>query len=96
MREAERRKLDVFEMECLRSVWIDIAEQLRSKELRKRTQMERQLSGRVDQCVLWFEHVEGMDEEHMAKKVVISDVEGNRCTGRPWLGWMDGCCKDGF
>ena len=53
--------------------------------------MERQLSDRVDQCVLrWFGHVESMDEECMAKKVMISDVEGNRCRGRPRLGWMDG------
>ena len=52
--------------------------------------MERQLSGRVDQCVLrWFRHVERMDEEHTAEKVVIPDVEGNRCRGRPRLGWMD-------
>ena len=37
--------------------------------------MERQLCGRVDQCVLrWFWHVERMDEEHMVKKVVISDA----------------------
>ena len=51
--------------------------------------MERQLSGRVDHCVpRWLGHVERMDEEHMAKKMMISDVEGNRC--RPMLGWMDG------
>ena len=37
-----------------------------------------------------------MDEEHMTKKVMISDVEGNRCMGRPRLGWMDGWCKDDF
>ena len=53
--------------------------------------MEGQLPGRVDQCVLrWFGHVERMDEERMAKKVMISNVEGNTCKGRPRLGWMDG------
>ena len=26
----------------------------------------------------------------MAKKLIISDVEGNRCRGRPRLEWMDG------
>ena len=31
-----------------------------------------------------------MDEERTAKVVVISDVEGNRCRGRPRLGWMNG------
>ena len=34
--------------------------------------------------------MERMVEECMAKKVIISDVEGNRCRGRPRLGWMDG------
>ena len=33
--------------------------------------------------------MERMDEEHMAKKVIIFNVEGNRCRGRPRLGWMD-------
>ena len=59
--------------------------------------MEGHLSGRVDQCVLqWFGHVERMDDERMAKKVMICNVEGNRCRGRPRLGWMDGWCEDGF
>ena len=56
--------------------------------------MEGQLSGRVGQCVLrWFGHVERMDEEHVAKMVVISDVEGNRCRDRPRLGWMKRVCQ---
>ena len=45
---------------------------------------------RVDQWVRrWFKHVEKMDEKLMAK-IMISDAEGNRCRGRPRLGWMDG------
>ena len=31
----------------------------------------------------WFGHVEKLDEDRMAKKVMISDVEGNS-----WDGWM--------
>ena len=59
--------------------------------------MERQLSGIMGQCVLrWFGHVERMDEERMAKKAIISNVEGNGFRGRPRLGWMHGWCKDGF
>ena len=49
--------------------------------------MERQLSGSVDQCLLrWFGYVKRIDEEHMAKKVLSSDVKGNKCKGRPELG----------
>ena len=60
-------------------------------DVRRRAQLEKQLSGRVDQCMLkWFGHVERMDEECTAKKVMISDVERNWCRGRSRLGWMDG------
>ena len=53
--------------------------------------MERQLSGRVDHYLLrWFKHVRRIDEKHMAKKVMILDVEGNRSIVRPRLGWMEG------
>ena len=46
--------------------------------------MEGQLSGRVNQCVLqWCGHAKRMDEAQMAKKVMIFDVEGNSCRGRP-------------
>ena len=34
--------------------------------------------------------MERMDEERMAKKVMISNVEGNMCRGRPRLAWVDG------
>ena len=34
--------------------------------------------------------MERMDEEGTVKKVMISGVAGNRCMGRPRLGWMNG------
>ena len=51
---------------------------VRNEEVR-RAQMDGQLYGRVDHCsVRWFGHVERMDEKCMAKKVMLSDVEGNK------------------
>ena len=42
-------------------------------------------------CVLcWFQHVERVDEECMAKKVIIPNMERNRCRNRTRLCWMDG------
>ena len=92
LREAERRKLDVFEMGCLRSMCrLSLRDRVRNEEVRRRAGVERKLSGRVDQSVLrWFGHMERMDEERIAKRVMKSDVEGNRGRGRPNLGWMDG------
>ena len=48
------------------------------------------MSQRIDQAVLrWFEHVERMGDETMAKGVYESDVKGVRRTGRPKKCWMD-------
>ena len=42
------------------------------------------VSQRIDQGVLrWFEHVERMGDERMAKRVYESDVRGVRRRGRP-------------
>ena len=71
---------------CRLTLW----NRVRNEEVRRRVQVERQLPGRVDQCVLrWFGNVERMDEQHMAKKVMISNVEGNTVgvgTDQGWAG----------
>ena len=84
LRETERRKIHVFETARLRSVCeLTLWNRVRN-EVRRRVQVERQLSGRADQCVpRWFGYMERMDEKHMTKKVMNSDVEGNMCRGRP-------------
>ena len=38
----------------------------------------------------WFGHVERMDENRMARRVLMAEVSGRRVRGRPRLGWMDG------
>ena len=66
MRSAERRKVNVLEMKCLRSLvgnlecheWI-----VRNEEVRRRARTEMEIVSRADQKVLrWFGHVERMDE----------------------------------
>ena len=77
--------MDIFEIGCLRSMCgLTLWKRVRNEEVGRRAQVEGQWLQR------WFGHVERMDEEHMARKVMISDVEGNRCRGIPKLGWMDG------
>ena len=91
LREAERMKLDVFEMGCLGSMYgMTLWNRVRNKEVR-REETEGKVFARVDQCMLrWFGYAEKMDEERMAKKVMISDVEWKMCGGRARLGWLDG------
>ena len=59
--------------------------------MRRRAGLERDLSSRADQRVLrWFGHVERMDENRMARTVLMAEVKGGRVRGRTRLGWMDG------
>ena len=63
MRSAERRKLIVLEMKCLKSlVVVSRMYSVRNEEVRMRAAIERELASRADQRVLrWFGHVERMD-----------------------------------
>ena len=92
MRSAERRKVNVLEMKCLRSkVGVSRMDRVRNQEVRRRAVMERELASRADQRVLrWFGHVKRMDEYRMARRVLMAEVIRGRVQGRPRLGWMDG------
>ena len=92
MRSAERRKVNVLEMKCLRNlVGVPQMDRVRNEEVRRRAGIERELVSRAEQRVLrWFGHVERMDEYRMARRVLMAEVSGGRVRGRPRLGWMDG------
>ena len=68
MRSAERRKVNVLEMKCLRNlVGVTCINRVRNEEVCRRAGIERELASRADQRVLrWFGHVERMDEYRMA------------------------------
>ena len=67
MRSAERRKVNVLEMTCLRSlVGMSRMDRVRNEEVRMRADIEKELASRADQRVLrWFGHMERMDEYRM-------------------------------
>ena len=92
MRSAEKRKVNVLEMKCLRSsVGVSRMDRVRNEEVRRRAGIERKLASRADQRVFrWFGHVERMDEYRMDRRVLMAEVSGGRVRGRPRLGWMDG------
>ena len=64
MRTAERKKVNILEMKCLRSlVVVSRMDRVWNKEVRRRAGIERELASRADQRVLrWFGHVERMNE----------------------------------
>ena len=86
MRSAERRKVNVLELKCLRSlVGVSRMERVRNEEVHRRAGIERELASRADQRVFrWFGHVERMDEYRMARRVLMEEVswggyKGYRC-----------------
>ena len=70
MRSAERTKVNVLEMKCLRNlVGVSRMDIVRNAEVHRRAGIERELASRADQRVLrWFGHVERMDEYRMARR----------------------------
>ena len=74
MRSAERRKVNVLEMKCLRSlVGVLRMDKIWNEEVRRRAGIERALVSRADQRVLrWFGHVERMDEYRIARRVLMA------------------------
>ena len=86
MRSAERRKVNVLEMKCLRSlVGVSRMDRVRNEEVRRRAGIKRELASRSDQRVLrWFGHVERIDEYRMAIRVLIAEVSGGGYEGDRW------------
>ncbi len=91
-KEADRRRLDVFEMRCLRSmVGVTRLDRVRNEEVRRRAGVVRKMSERVDQRVLgWYGHMVRMNEERLTNRVWKAEVRGARLRGRPERGWMEG------
>ena len=92
MRSAERRKVNVLEMKCLRSlVGVSRMDRVRNEEGSRRAGIEREKANRADQRVLrWLGHVERMNEYRMARRVLMAEVCGGRVRGTQSIGWMIG------
>ena len=80
MRSAERIKVNVLEMKCLKSlVGVSQMDRVKNEEVHKRAGIERELASRADQRVSrWFGHVERMDEYRMARRLLMAKVSGGR------------------
>ena len=87
-RSAERRKVNVLEMKCLRSlVGVTQMDRVRNEDVRRRAGIERELASRAYQRVLrWCRHLERMDELRISRRVLMAEVSGGRIRGRPRLG----------
>ena len=89
LRSAERRKVNVLEIKCLRNlVVVSRMDRGRNEEVHRAAGIERGLASRADQRVLrWFGYV---DKHRMARRVMMAEVSGGRVRGRLRLGWING------
>ena len=91
MRSAKRRKVNVLETKCLRSLVGVMKDRVRNEDVRRSAGIERELASIADQRVWrWFGHVQRIYEYRLARRVLMAEVSGERVQGRPRLGWMDG------
>ena len=92
IRSADRMKVNVFDMKCLRSlVGVSRMDRVRKEEVLTRAGKERELASRADQRLFrWFGHVERMVEYRMARRLLMAEVSGGLVRGRPRFGLMDG------
>ena len=92
LREIHRKKLNVFEMRCLRGmVGVTRLDKVRNEIVRRRAGVREDMAARVDKSVLrWFGHLERMDENRLVRKIWKSEVDGKCVRGRPNMRWMDG------
>ena len=91
MRNAERMKVNVLNMKCLRSlVGVSRMDRVRNEDVRWRAGIERELASGAEQRVLrWSGHVEKLDEHRMARSMLMAEVSGGLVHGRRgWAGWM--------
>ena len=79
MRSAERRKGNVLEMKCLRSlVGVSQKDRVRNEEVRRRAGIEMELASRVDQRVLRCENMCFM------KATFTPSIQPNLGLGKAW------------
>ena len=78
MKSADKKRLDVMEMRCLRSMCgVTRWDRLRNEEIRRRSGVLLELSKRAEQRGLrWFGHVERMDEGRMVNRITRSRARG--------------------
>ena len=78
MRNAVRRKLNVLERKCLRSlVGVSLMDRVSNEEVHRRAGIDWELASRAHQRVLrWFGHMVRMYKYCTARRVMTVEVSG--------------------
>ena len=92
LKAADKKRLNVMEMKCLRTMCgVTIWDRQTNDTIRRRTGVNLELSYRAEQRGLrWFGHMKRMNDGQIARRVINSMAEGVAARGRPKLGWKEG------
>ena len=88
--DSDRKKLDVFEMSCLRSIsGIRKRQHKTNKFIREKCNQICASSVVEQKQLTWFGHVTRMDEQRIPKLALMFNPIGKRRQGRPKSRWID-------
>ena len=85
MAVAKKKKLNILEMRCQRSMYgVTRMDREANEKVQRRTCVTSELAGRVEQNLLrWLGSMERMEEDRLMKIIEGSDVRGVRLRERP-------------
>ena len=90
LRSAERTKVNVLEMQCLRSLVggrVTNGYRVKNEKVYRNYGIEKELASRVHTRLFkWFGHMDRMDQYLMSRRVLMAEVNGVQVRGWPRLG----------
>jgi hypothetical protein len=91
LKEADRKKLLVFEMKCYRRILrINWQDMIRNEDIRKSISREGTIIDTIKKRKLrLFGHICRMDDSRLLKHLVFGKMEGKSRRGRPCREWLD-------
>jgi hypothetical protein len=96
VKEAQKKRLKVFEMACLRKIeGVTRREKIRNEEIRERVGCYQEIDRRIMKRRLrYYGHVNRMSAERYPKIALYGYVHGRRTQGRPKKRWLDNIRSD--
>jgi len=91
MRKDEERRIEAFEIKCLRMIMqISWMEKRTNKWVLEKAGVERKLLGIVkERKMKYFGHIMRKEGSCLEKEIIQGTVPGGRGRGRPRINWMD-------
>ena len=96
VRKSELRKLEIFEMRCLRSIMgVTLLDKIRNEDIRKSLNITNTITEIIaKRRMKWFGHVIRMPQYRLPQQAYSHEFRSPRLPGRPPARWKDQIPKD--